>query len=321
MRIGILGAGTIAHKMAETIIQMQGMELYAIGSSSYEKSRVFAEQYQIPKVYGSYVEFVQDENIELVYVATIHTMHFEHAMLCLTHHRNVLVEKPFTVNAEQAKILFDTARKNHVFISEAMWTRFMPSAQYLKTIRNQKTIGMIHSITASIGYQLTDVDRMIKKELGGGALLDIGIYPIHFAMMVMGEEPLAIDGKCLTLPSGVDGIDAIAFSWDNCMAILHATIMSNIANTGYIHGTEGYIWIDDINNPLKIKRFDGKGNCVEELDFSNQITGFEYEIEACAEAISSGKIQCEENPHSLTLETLSKMDTLRKKWNIQYLCD
>lgn len=323
MKVGILGAGNIACKMAETInlLNDQDIELYAIGSSSYKRSEEFAKKYGIEKAYGSYEELVSDDAIDLIYVATIHTMHYEHALLCLNHQKNVLVEKPFTVNVKEAKVLFEVAKEKNLFICEAMWTRFMPSAKYFKDIIKNNVIGEVHSITADIGYNLADVKRMNDLTCGGGALLDIGIYPLHFAMMVCGDDIKEVKGQCIKLASGVDGLDSITVTYDNKMASLHATMLSNCDNHGYIYGSLGYLKVDNINNPQKVERFNNEHECVEVVDFSNQLTGFEYELVASLNAIKENKLECNEVSHELTLKVLNIMDHLRASWDIKYPSD
>lgn len=320
MKIGILGAGHIACKMAQTINAMKSpdYQLYAVGASSCEKAKAFAEEYNIPKAYGSYEELAQDENIDLIYVATIHTMHFQHAMLCLENGRNVLVEKPFAVNANQAEILFKTAEEKNLLISEAIWTRYMPSGKFLCSIKNSGIIGEVTSIQATIGYPLTHKQRLINPQCAGGALLDVGIYAIHLAMMVFGNDFTSCKGECYKLESGVDGVDSITMKWENGIATLHATMMSETGNAGYIFGSKGYLKIDNINNPKIIKRFDNDNKEVEIYDFSNQITGFEYEVKSCCDAIKEGKTECQDAPHSLTLKVNETMDALLNSWGIFY---
>lgn len=320
MKIGILGAGNIAHTMAKTLVQMgdKDIQLCAIASSSLEKSQEFAKKYGIQEAYGSYEDIVKNEDIDLIYIATIHTMHYQHALLCIENHKNVLIEKPMTLNEKQAQDLFQKAKDNQVFVSEAMWTRFMPSAQFLKNIINSQIIGRVTSIDAHIGYRLDDVQRMTDPACGGGALLDIGIYPIHFAMMVFSNQVQTVQGHCLTLDTGVDAIDSITMKWDNQLASLQATMLSNSDNHGYIYGSEGYLVVDNINNPHKIDHYDQDHNLIHTYDFSNQITGFEYEIIACQEAIQNHLLETPQVPHSLTLKVLHYMDQLRHQWNIIY---
>lgn len=323
MKIGILGAGHIAEKMAKTINSMNSpdYELYAVGSSNYERGKAFAEKYNIPKVYGSYEEFAKDGEIDLVYVATIHTMHFEHAMLCFENGKNVLVEKPFTVNKKQGEALLKKAKEKNLLISEAIWTRYMPSGKFLCSLKDSGIIGDITSVQATIGYELTNKHRMINLDCAGGALLDIGIYAIHLAIMVFGEDFTSCNGECLKHKSGVDGVDSITMKWENGVATLHATMMSETGNPGFIFGSKGYLKIDNINNPKIIVRYDNHNNAVETFDFSDQITGFEYEVMSCCNAIKNGEKECCKAPHRLTMKVTKAMDSLRKSWNITYPCD
>lgn len=319
MKIGILGSGHIAEKMAKTINAMDSeYELYAVGASSCEKAQAFAREHNIPKVYGSYEELAQDENIDLIYVATIHTMHFEHAMLCLENGKNVLVEKPFAVNAKQAEIMFDKAKEKNLLISEAIWTRYMPSGEFLKSIKDSGIIGEVKSVQSTIGYPLTNKHRMVSPECAGGALLDVGIYAVNLAIMVLGENFISCKGECLKLDSGVDGIDSITMKWDSAVATLHATMMSQTGNAGFVFGTEGYLKIDNINNPKIITRYDNENKEAEIYDFSDQITGFEYQVQACCDAIKEGKTECAHAPHNTTLKVNQTMDSLLESWGIFY---
>lgn len=319
MKIGILGSGAIANKMAETILNLKdkNTELYAIGASNYDKALQFGQKYGIKKIYGDYDSLVKDENIDLIYIATIHTLHFEQAILCLENGRNVLVEKPFTINQKQAEILFEKAKEKNLFICEAIWTRFMPSAQYFKQLKENKIIGEISSIVANIGYDIKNVARMNSLEYAGGALLDIGLYPIHFAMMVLGNDVKEIKGECMYLESGVDAVDSITMKWDNAIATLHATMLANTDRSGYIYGTKGYIKVDNINNPHKVERY-LNGECVETIDFSKQITGYEFEVLAALNAIKNQQIMDKEVDYSLTLQVMSYLDQLRKSWSIVF---
>ncbi len=320
MKIAILGAGKIASKMAQTLNMMndEKYELYAVGSSSLEKSEDFAKKYNIKKAYGSYEELAKDSEIDLVYISTIHTMHFEHAMLCLENGRNVLVEKPFAVNKKQAQIMFDKAKEKNLFICEAMWTRFMPSGKYLEKIAADKVIGDVSSAQATIGYNIADVERMKNPALAGGTLLDVGIYALHFAIMVFGNDFVSCNGECVYLESGVDAAETMTMKWKNCIASLHATMFSETGNPGSVFGSEGYLKVDNINNPKAITRYDNGNNLVETADFSNQLTGYEYEIIGSCRAIENGEIECAEVPHSLTLQVMETMDKLRYDWGVKY---
>ncbi len=177
MKIGILGAGSIAHSMAKTVSRMEGTELYAVASRSIGKAEDFARQYQIPKAYGSYQEMAEDPAVDLVYVATPHSHHYAHVRLCLEHGRNVLCEKAFMVNSSQAREVVRLAREKRLLLAEAIWTRYMPSRALIREAVDSGIIGEVTSLTANLGYVVKHKERLIRSDLGGGALLDLGVYP------------------------------------------------------------------------------------------------------------------------------------------------
>lgn len=324
MKIAVLGAGMIAHIMAKTVLELKhsDIELYAVGARDIQRAKEFAGQYGIPKAYGSYEELVNDPQVDLVYVATPHSFHFEHAKLCLEHKKAVLCEKPFTVNREQARKLFELAEKNGVFITEAIWTRYMPSRQIIDDIIKSGVLGEIHSVQANLGYPIKDVKRMRDPMLAGGALLDLGVYAINFAMMVMGEEIKDIRSHCMLSPEGVDFAHSIALFWEGeKMASLHATMLTPTDRTGYIYGEKGYLAVTNINNPEKIERFDEEHRLVGTYDIPAQVSGYEYEVLACYEALKENRLECPQMPHALTEKVLGYMDSIREQWGMKFPCE
>ena len=186
LKMAILGAGGIASTMAGTISRMEQVECYAVGSRSMEKAQAFAQKFGFQKAYGSYEELVKDEEVELVYIATPHSEHYENARLCIRHKKPVLCEKAFTANAKQAKELLDYAKKEKVFITEAMWVRYLPMLQTIRAELADDVIGTPTMLTANLGYLISEVPRLQRPDLAGGALLDVGVYPINFARMIFG---------------------------------------------------------------------------------------------------------------------------------------
>ena len=186
MKVGILGAGRIAATMAKTLNGMKEAEAYAVASRSPEKAEEFARKNHVEKAYGSYEEMLADEEVELVYIATPHSHHLEHGKLCISYGKPVLCEKSFTANAAQARELLDYAAEKKVFITEAIWTRYMPSRKMIDDIIASGELGEIKMISANLGYELTDKERMLRPDLAGGALLDVGVYTLNFASMVLG---------------------------------------------------------------------------------------------------------------------------------------
>lgn len=318
MKIGILGAGTIARKMAQTVSAMENAELWAIGSRTLEKAKKFADEFNIPKAYGSYEELVKDDTLDLIYVATPHSRHFEDGLLCLKNGRNILMEKPFTANAVQAEKLLTLAEEKGLYAGEAIWTRYLPMRFKLDEIVKSGVIGEITALTANLGYAISHVERLIKPELAGGALLDLGVYTINFALMVFGTDISEIKSMCTKNKYGVDIHNTVAINFkDGKTAILHSNANSNTDNMGMIYGDKGRIEFTNINNCEGIKVILNDG-LVQTYDTPPQITGFEYEVSASLKAVADGKTECSEMPHSEILRVMKIMDSLRNEWGIKY---
>ena len=195
MKIGILGAGGIAVQMAKTVAGMKDVENYAVAARRFERAQAFAEKYGFSKAYGSYEEMLADPQVDLVYIATPHSHHYLHAKMCLEAGKNVLCEKAFTVNADQARKLFALAKEKNLLITEAIWTRYMPSRKMIDDIISSGVIGEVTAVTANLNYAISEVERIRKPELAGGALLDVGVYTINFASMVLGDKQQILYGK------------------------------------------------------------------------------------------------------------------------------
>ena len=317
MNIGILGAGTIARKMAQTICGMEGVTLAAIGSRSLEKAKAFAEEFGAEKAYGSYEELAADSTLDLIYVATPHSRHYEDSMLCLKSGRNVLCEKPFTVNSSQAQSLIETAEERGLFIGEAIWTRFLPMRFKLDTIIASGVIGDISYLTANLGYSIAQTERLKKPELAGGALLDLGVYAINFALMAFGTDISEIKSSCVKNEFGVDSNNSVIMTFaDGKTALLHSNMNSDTDKRGMIYGSKGRIEFKNINNceGITVTLNDGT---VTEYETPQQITGFEYQVQSALNAIAEGRTECSEMPHSEILRVTRIMDGLRAECVLQ----
>ena len=226
MNFGILGAGKIASVMAETINLMienghNDLKLYAVGARDLKRSLDFAKKYNIEKAYGSYADLVSDPALDLVYVATPHNFHYAHAHLCLEHHKAVLLEKAFTVNAKEAVDLIEFAKKQKTLITEAIWTRYQPMRKLINDELSQGSIGIPQMLTANLSYPMAKKERLIKPELAGGALLDVGIYTLNFAEMIFGRPDRA-EGISINNALGCDMNDSITLTYNDTgrMAVL-----------------------------------------------------------------------------------------------------
>ena len=315
MNVGILGAGNIAGIMAKTINAMEDATLYAIGSRNYEKALEFAKEYAIEKAYGSYEELVKDENIDLIYVASPHSHHYEHMKLCIEHGRNVLCEKAFTFNRKEAEEIVALAAEKKVYLAEAIWTRYMPSRKMIQDVISSGIIGPIKTATCNLAYPISHIERLIRPELAGGALLDVGVYGINFILMHLGNDYKKIESSVMMTDTGVDGQESITFHYaDGTMAVTTHSMFGRSDRKGIFYGEKGYIIIDNINNPLTIEVYDCDDKLVKHLDAPEQISGYEYEVRESLEMIRQGKLESESMPLAESLYVMGVMDEVRSLW-------
>ena len=231
----------------------------------------------------------------------------------------MLCEKPFTVNAVQAEEVFEMADKKGCFVTEAMWTRYMPSRKMIESMIGEGTIGEIQSLTANLGYPLLGVQRLTDPRLAGGALLDLGIYLIHFARMIFGTKIEKVQASCVLHEKGVDMSDSITLEFEGGkMAVLHSGIGSVFNRKGVLFGEKGYMEITNVNNPEKVVAYDQRDRLIGQKLPPVQITGLEYEVESCCRAIQNGWKECPELPHEETVDVLRMMDDMRKGWGMRY---
>ena len=319
LRVGILGAGKIAGIMARTLREMENVQAWAVASRERERAEEFARTYGIERAYGSYEELVEDPAVDLIYVATPHSHHAEHCLLCIEHGKPVLCEKAFTANAAQARQDLARAEERGVFLTEAIWTRYMPSRRMIDDLIGEGALGEVVSLTANLGYPLTHVERIMEPALAGGALLDIGIYPLNFASMVLGDEVEDVTSACVKTSTGVDAQSSIVLRYrDGKMATLHTTVLAATEQYGIIYGTKGYLIAHNINNIDRISLFGPDRSLRREITVPKQITGYEYEVEACRRALETGALECPEMPHAQTLRMMEQMDALRRDWGVRY---
>lgn len=325
MNIGILGAGNIAGSMARTICGMaaQGrpVTLYAVASRSQEKADAFAKAYGIPRAYGSYAAMLSDPLVELVYIATPHSHHAEQIRHCVAAGKPVLCEKSFTANAKQAEEVLQEAEAAGVYVAEAIWTRYMPARRMIADIIASGEIGEPRFLSANLAYDVEHKERISQPELAGGALLDVGVYPLNFASMVFGNDIVRVESSVQKLGTGVDRTENITYFYrDGKMAQLMASVAFNSDRRGIVYGTKGFLTVDNVNNPHEIALYDKNQRETprEVRPVPAQITGYEYEVEACLRDIAAGQLEPAEMPHAETLEIMRQMDTLRAAWQIRY---
>ena len=323
IRIGLLGAGYIAQVMADTVNRMNqnGMHqavLTAVGARDLARAGAFAARNGIPTAYGSYEELAAADDVDLIYVATPHSHHHEHATLCLEHGKHVLCEKAFTVNAHEAEDLIRLAKSKGLLVTEAIWTRYQPMRQIINEVVFSGSIGKPVTLTANLSYPMEFKERIMKPELAGGGLLDVGIYALNFAEMVFGH-PDSVQAAGVLSPEGIDLTAGMALTWkDGRMAMLTTGVTAQGDSHGIIYGSEGYAVVDNINNPSRIRVMNRAGETLVDRRCPPQLTGYEYEVLEAAAAIEAGETECASMPHAETLHMMRLMDAIRLQLGVKY---
>ena len=315
MKVGIIGAGNIARTLTKTMQQMKDVEVYAISSRSKKKAEEFRGEFSLAKAYGSYEELVNDDEVELVYIATPHSHHYEHMKLCIEYKKAVLCEKAFTFNGEEAREIAELAREKQVYVAEAIWTRYMPSRKIIDEVISSDIVGKISMVTCNLAYDIDDKERIIRPELAGGALLDLGIYGLNFIIMHFGKDIEKMDVSVVKTETGVDGKLNISLIYkDGFMAVSTHGIYGCSDKKGVLYGEKGYIVINNINNPASIDVFDDKNELIKHISFPEKISGYEYQITEVVNCIREGKLESSSMPLSESVYMMELMDEVKSKF-------
>lgn len=316
---GILGPGGIAHAFAKDLALLQGHAIGAVGSRSISNAQSFADQFG-GTAYGSYEELVNDSTIDAIYVATPHPAHHDNVILALNAGKPVLCEKPFAVNAKEAQAMVDAAAKNKVALMEAMWARFLPHYAKVREIIASGVLGPILSIHADHGQRLADqnIPRLIEPQLAGGALLDLGIYPISFAHMILGN-PIAINSTAVMTDKGVDAQTSMIFSYENgAQSILTTTMIEQTPCRAIVAGLNGWLEIDrTFYNPASMRVILNDGS-VTQYPSTYTGHGLREQAESFKQVVQSGKMQSEILSWQDTIDIMKTMDTVREQIGLKY---
>ena len=322
LRVGIIGTGWIAEKAAITLAGLSMCEAYAVGSRTQEKADEFARKWDVKKAYGSYAELMADPDVDLVYVGTPHSHHYDVTREALLAGKPCLVEKAFMANRREAKEIIDLAHEQKVFLAEAIWTRYQPVVNMVRELINSGRIGTPRLLTATLGYSMGDKPRIMRADLCGGALLDLGVYALNFVRMFFPADIVSIDSQCVKSKTGMDLTNAITLVLaDGMLCNLQSSAACVGDNIGVIAGTEGNLIIDNINNPQTITVNGPDRTYIETIRVPQQITGYEYQFVACRQALIDGLLEPLEMPHDETLYIMELMDGLRQKWGVRYPMD
>ncbi len=321
IRWGILGTGNIAKQFARGLAVLPDADLVAVGSRSQTGADAFGDEFEVPRRHPSYAALADDPDVDVVYVATPHNLHRENSLLCLQADKAVLCEKPFTINAGEAEQIIALAREKGTFLMEAMWTRFLPALTKTRQLLAGGTIGDVRMLVADFGFR-TSFDpqsRLFNPHLGGGALLDVGVYPISLASLVFGAPPSSVSSMAHLGQTGVDEQAAMIFGYDQGqLAVLTAATRTNTPQEATISGTTGQIrihtpWWQATTLTLSVQ---GEQDQVMQLPFEGN--GYNYEAVEVMDCLRGGKTESDVMPLDETLANMQTMDQIRDQWGLLY---
>lgn len=319
LNMAIMGTGYMAGVMAQTIRSVSGVRAYAVASRDLDRAHDFGRDNGFKKAYGSYEELVQDRKVDLVYIATPTSEHYDNMRLCIEHGKNVLCEKPFTLNAAQAREIFTMAQAQRVFISEAMWLRCLPLYKQIRDVLSSRVIGDPVMLSADIGSGNATVRRVADPSLGGGVLMDQGINLLSLAGMLLGDDIVQIHSACTVVESGADMQCGITLTYrSGAMAVLSASAVGFSDQRAVVQGTRGYLVIENVTDFESVSVYDGSGTRVGFYKRPRQKTGYEHELRAVVSALQQKWEECPEMPHSMTLSTLHMTDYIRRQARIVF---
>ena len=319
LKMGIFTAGNIAGQMAATVARMDSVELVAVAARDRARAEEFAAKYGAKRAYGSYEALAEDPEVELVYIGSPHSHHYEQTMLCLDRGKHVLCEKALAANAAQARAMTRAARERGLFLMEAVWTRFLPLAKTLRELLEGDAIGRVRLVTGNLGWPLSHIERMRKPELCGGALLDLGIYPLTFASMVLGGDVVSTVGACVKTELGVDERNSMTLTYrDGAMAVLHSSMTTALDCRGVITGEKGYIAVDELNCWTGLSQYDTAHRLVRHIPAPPQVSGYEFEVEECLRCVRAGQVESPVMSHAESIRLMELMDAFRKNWGIKF---
>ncbi|MEO5920132.1 MAG: Gfo/Idh/MocA family oxidoreductase [Pseudolysinimonas sp.] len=320
LRWGILGTGWIAGQMTADLA-VNGSPVTAVGSRTQAKADAYATEFGIPVAHGSYEALVADPDVDVIYVATPHPSHVADATLALNAGKHVLLEKPYTINAAEAQAVADLARDRGLVVLEAMWTRWLPHMIRLREIIAAGTLGDVRTVIADHNQKLSQdpSHRIQDPALGGGALLDLGIYPVSFAWDVFGA-PTTIRAISSPTPTGVDRQTAILFGYaDGQQAVIHTASDAKGPNTAVVIGTEARVQIDSVwYTPTIMRVHDPDDNVIEEFDGRTAGRGMQFQAAELERIVASGALEGEILPPSESVAIMASLDEIRSQIGLQY---
>jgi len=326
IRWGILGCGKIARKFVADLRLVNNAELVAVGAREQSTADAFAKEFPVKFKHNSYQSLVENLEVDAIYIATPHAFHHEHTLLCLNHHKAVLCEKAFAMNQGQAKDMIARAREKKVFLMEAFWTRFLPHYQRLRNMIAEGKIGKIQSVVANFGFIPAPpvAQRLYDPKLGGGSLLDIGVYPVFLALDLLGR-PDIVESVMTPSEQGTDSQCAIQFQYrDGALAQLFSTFTSNLSTGADIGGNKGRIRLTHrFHGPTtSLEYYPDIVDSCQRISFEKALgNGYEYETQHVTDCLINGLTESPVLKHEDTLLMMETMDRIRAKAGLRYPTD
>ncbi len=317
---GIIGLGKIAHKFAQDIQVIKNARIHAVASRSMAKAKEFGAQYNAPHCFGSYEALMDCPDLDVVYIATPHVYHCEHTILCLKNKIPVLCEKPFAINAAEVRKMISAASTNKTFLMEALWTRFLPTTLKVLELIESGAIGEVQTVKADFGFKATfdSKSRLFDQSLGGGSLLDVGIYPVFLSLLILGK-PSTVKAIASIGKSNVDESCGMLMKYPhNKMAILHSSVVNKTATEAFIYGSMGTIRINTRwHEPTSITLLQ-EGKEPKDFFFDFDSNGYRYEAEEVQRCLAANQLMSNLMSHNFSLDLIELLDEIRMIAGIQY---
>lgn len=318
IRWGIIGLGKIANKFATDLATVENAELFAVASRSKQNADEFATKYSAKKAYNSYLDLAKDTQVDAIYIATPHSFHKEHTILCLQNKKAVLCEKPFAMNLQEVTEMITVAEENNILLMEALWTYFLPHFQYVLNIVKSEKFGKLKELEADFGFynKYNTNSRVFKKEVGGGSLLDIGIYPIFSALAALGE-PDTIDADATFFENGADSECNITFNYKDAKAILKSSLLEQTPTHAIFTFDNAVVKINSrFHEPSTITILK---NCKEEtIDFNTKSIGYNFEIEHFNSLLRNNKKESDFMTFQFSKNLIKTIDSVRDVIGLEY---
>lgn len=317
---GIIGLGKIAKVFASDLALSDQSQLFAVASRDINNAASFAKEFKAIKHYGNYQDLAKDTDIDVVYIATPHVFHYEYTMMCLKAGKHVLCEKAFGMNESQVREMTEEAQKRNLFLMEAFWTRFIPATEKVLELIEQNKIGQVQQIRADFGFKadLDPAKRLVNKSLGGGSLLDIGIYPVFLSLLILGT-PQNITAKAQMTTTDVDSFMAAIFDYKNGeKAVLESSITYQTPTEAYIFGEKGYLKMHPRFHHCEKISIHIEGKNVEEIEIEYKGQGYFHEIAEVENCIKNNQTESKKMPHQMSLKLIQTLDRIRKEIGLAY---